>query len=138
MSDWLQLPEEAPWLDGTLKAFVRVLRNLWVYEADIEENTARSNWLVEQIDVRGWAHTLVPENADNVVRVGRGAHILLLLMPLTDVQQNVVHAYWNWVEEKILVPIQEQFPEVYEWLVDWHRSNVAEMAETQLSEGGNS
>jgi hypothetical protein len=30
MSDWLQLPEEAPWLDGTLKAFVHVLRKLWV------------------------------------------------------------------------------------------------------------
>ena len=138
MSDWLRLPEEAPWLDGTLKAFVRVLKNLWGGEADIEEITARSNWLVEQIDVRGWAHSLVPENADNVVRIGRAAHILLLLMPPTGVQQSVVDAYWNWVEERILVPIQEQFPEVYEWLVDWHRSHVAEMAETQLSEGDDS
>lgn len=138
MSDWLQLPAEAPWLDGTLKVFVRVLRNLWVDGADIEEVTARSNWLVEQTDVRGWAHSLVPENADNVVRIGRAAHILLLLMPPTGVQQSVVGAYWNWVEERILVPIQEQFPEVYEWLVAWHRSHVAEMAETQLSEGDNS
>ncbi|WP_353254248.1 HNH endonuclease [Salinisphaera sp. PC39] len=138
MSDWLRLPEEAPWLDGTLKAFVRVLRNLWEDGADIEEITARSNWLVEQIDVRGWAHSLVPENADNVVRIGRAAHILLLLTPPTGVQQSVVDVYWNWVEERILVPIQEQFPEVYEWLVDWHRSHVAEMAETELSEGDNS
>lgn len=138
MSDWLRLPEEAPWLDGTLKAFVRVLRNLWGDGADIEEVTARSNWLVEQIDVRGWAHSIVPENADNVVRIGRAAHILLLLTPPTGVQQSVVDAYWNWVEERILVPIQEQFPEVYEWLVDWYRSHIAEMAETQLSGGDNS
>jgi len=138
MSDWLRLPEEAPWLDGTLKAFVRVLRNLWVDGADIEEITSRSKWLVEQIDVRGWAHSLVPENADNVVRIGRAAFILLLLTPPTGAQQSVVDAYWNWMEERVLAPIQEQFPEVYEWLVDWHRSHVAEVAETQLSEGDDS
>lgn len=138
MSDWLWLPQEVPWLDGTLKAFIRVLTNLWVDGADLEEITARSNWLVEQIDIRGWAHSLVPENADTVVRIGRAAHILLLLTPPTDVQQCVVDAYWNWVEERILAPIQEQFPEVYERLVDWQRNLVAKMAETQLSEGGSS
>ena len=136
MSDWLRLPEEAPWLDGTLNAFVLVLRKLWVDGSDIEEVTARSNWLVKQSDVRGWAHSLVPENADAVVRVGRAVHILLLLRPLTGVQKNVVDAYWKWVEERILVPVQEQFPEVYEWLVDWYRRHIAEIAETQLS-GGN-
>jgi len=135
MSDWLQLPEEAPWLDGTLKVFVRVLRNQWEDGADIEEVTVRSNWLAEQIDVRGWAHSLVPENADNVVRIGRGAHILLLLTPPTSVQQTIVDAYWTWVEGRILAPIKEQFPILYEWLVEWHRSHVADMAETELSEG---
>ena len=138
MSDWLRLPEEAPWLDETLKAFVRVLRKLWGDGGDIEEITARSNWLVKQIDVRGWAHSIVPENADNVVRIGRAAHILLLLTPPTDVQQSVVDAYWNWVEERILAPVQEQFPEVYKWLVDWYRNHIAEMSENQFSGGDNS
>ncbi len=137
MSDWLQLPEEAYWLDGTLKAFVHVLRTLWVDGADIEDITARSNWLAEQIDIRGWAHRLVPENADNIVRSGRAVHILLLLTPPTDVQQSVVDAYWNWVETRVLTPIQEQFPEVYEWFVDWYRRYVAKLAETELSGGGN-
>lgn len=70
--------------------------------------------------------------------VGRAVHILLLLTPPTGVQQSVVDAYWSWVEERILLPIQEHFPEVYEWLVNWHRSHVAEVVETQLTEGGNS
>jgi hypothetical protein len=138
MSDWLQLPKEAPWLDGTLKAFVHVLRNLWRDEANIDEITARSSWLVEQIDLRGWAHSLIPEHADNVVRVGRAVHILLLLTPPTDVQQSVVDVYWNWVEKRILRPIQEQFPAVYEWLVDYYRSRVAEISETQRPEVSNS
>ena len=134
MSDWLRLPEEAPWLDGTLKAFVCVLRNLWVEGADIEQITARSNWLVEHIDVRGWTHRLVPENADRVVRIGHARYLLMLLAPLNGVQRSIMEAYWNWVEERILVPLQEQFPEVYEWLVDWYRRRVADLAETDPSE----
>ncbi|MDO9164000.1 MAG: hypothetical protein Q8N35_17110 [Methylococcaceae bacterium] len=133
MSDWLQIQEEAPWLDRTLKAFVNALRKLWVDGADIEDVTARSNWLAEQIDVRGWAHRLVPENADNVIRIGRATHILLLVTPPTGVHQSIVGAYWNWVEERILAPIHEQFPAIYEWLVDWHRNQIAEMADTQFS-----
>jgi hypothetical protein len=138
MSDWLQLPEEVAWLHGTLTAFIHVLRNLWVDGADIEEITARSNWLIEQIDIRGWAHSLVPENADYVVRIGRATHILSLLTSLPDVEKSVADAYWNWVEEKILAPIQEQFPEVYKWLVDWNRNYMAEMSKRLSSGGANS
>lgn len=138
MSDWLRLPQEVPWLDGMFKTYIRVLRNLWADGADLDKVTIRSNWLAEQIDLRGWAHSLVPENADNVVRIGRAALILPLLTPPTGVQQSVVDAYWNWVEDRILAPIQEQFPEAYAWLVDWQRSLVAKMAETHLSVGGNS
>lgn len=138
MRDWLQLPEEALWLDGTLKTFIHVLRNLWVDDVDIEEATARSNWLIEQIDIRGWAHSIVPENTDNVVRIGRASIILLLLTPLFGVQQSVLEAYWNWVEEKILAPTQQQFSEVYEWLVDWYRSHIAKITKTHLLEEDNS
>ena len=138
MSEWLQLPDEVPWLDGTLKAFIRVLRGLWKDGADIDEVTACSNWLAEQIDVRGWAHSLVPENADNVVRIGRAAHILLLLTPPTGVEQSTRDAYWNWVEERMLAAIKEQFPDLYAWLVEWHKSHFAEMVETAFSEGDDS
>lgn len=137
MSDWLKLPEEAPWLDETMKTFVRVLRNLWQDGANIEKTTACSNWLVKQIDVRGWAHSLVPENADNVVRIGRAAHILSLLLPPIGVQQGIIDAYWSWMEEEVLAPIKEQFPEVYKWFVDWFRDYIAKMAETQLPERDN-
>lgn len=133
MSDWLQLPEEAAWLDGTLKVFVHVLRNLWVDEANIEETIVRSNWLVEHVDIRGWAHRLIPEHADNIVQVGRAVHILLLLSPTTD-NKDIKKAYWNWVEKKILAPLQEQFPEVYMWLVDWYRNHVVKLAKTHFAE----
>ena len=75
MGDWLQLPEEALWLDGTLKAYIHVLKKLWIDGADIAEVTARSNWIADQVDVRGWAHSFGPENGDNLVRIGtRGTY----------------------------------------------------------------
>lgn len=138
MSKWLQLPEEAPWLDATLKAFARVLKDLWVDDADIEDITVRSDWLVKQCDVLGWAHSLVSQSAESIVSAGRGIHILRLLAPPNNVPQSIVAAYSSWVEERILAPIQEQYPEIYGWLVDWHRGQIAEAATTQLTGGSSS
>ncbi len=133
MSDWLQLPKEAFWLDSTLKVFIRVMKSLWKDGVDLSVVTARSDWIVDQVDVRGWAHSLGPENGDNVVKIGRGAHILLLML-LTDVSQEVKNAYSSWVEDRILAPIKEQFPDLYSWIVEQQRRQIAEMAETELTE----
>lgn len=135
MSDWLQLPKDAPWLDMTIKAYMRVLKGLWIDGADIDEVTARSNWIADQVDVRGWAHSFKPEIADNVIRVGRGAHILLLLSPPLETDQSVVGAYWRWAEDKVLNPIKEQFPDLYKWLIASYKSQVAELAETKPDQG---
>ena len=134
MSDWLQLPSEASWLDLTLKTFVKVLRDLWQDGANLDDVIARSNWLSDLVDVRGWAHGLIPEDADDVVRIGRGAHMLLLLTPPLEVESSIVDAYWTWVEDRILSPVKEQFPDLYEWLVNWHRDQVRRLAETDVSQ----
>jgi len=132
MSTWLQLPQEAAWLDGTLKAFISAIHNLWIDGANIAEAIARSDWLVKQLDIRGWAHSLVPENADNVVQVDRGLYVLLLLRPPIGTEKSIVDGYWKWTEEQILIPIREQFPKLFTWLIDWHRDYIRKMAEIEL------
>jgi len=127
MRDWLKLPEEAPWLDGMQKAFIYTLRKLWKDGADFDAAEIRSNWLVDQIDIRGWAHRLPLDNADDFVRVGYANFILILIAPLTDVQQTVIDAYWCWMGKKILLPIREQSPKVYEWLVSWFHEYIVKM-----------
>jgi hypothetical protein len=136
MSDWLQLPNEAPWLDLTLKAFVTVLRDLWRDGVNIKHVIARSNWLLNQVDLRGWAHSLKRENADDVVRIGRGAHMLLLLTPPVQVESSIIDAYWIWIEDKLLAPVKEQFPELYEWLVNWNKEQVRKLIVTDGSIDG--
>lgn len=135
MSNWLQLPKEAPWLDMTLKVFILVLKSLWRAGSDLSSVTARSNWIVDQVDVRGWAHSLGAENGDHIVKTGRGAHILMLLTPSSDAPQNVKDAYWSWVEDRVLAPIKEQYPDLYAWIVEWQRRQISEMADMELTEG---
>ena len=135
MGDCLQLPKEDPWLDTSLKVYIRVLKNLWEDGADLSHVTVRSNWIVDQVDIRGWAHCLDPENGDNIVKTGRGAYILMMLTPPFDAPHEVEDAYWSWVEEKVLAPIKEQFPDLYAWIVERKRRQIAEIAEMELPEG---
>ncbi len=136
MSDWLQLPKEAPWLTTILIVFIRVLKSLWRADADLSSVTARSNWIMDQVDIRGWVHSLEAEHGDQIVKTGRGEHILLLLRSPFDAPQEVEDAYWSWVEDRVLAPIKEQDPDLYAWIVDQERRRIAEMADTELTEGG--
>jgi hypothetical protein len=128
MSIWLQLPQEALWLDEMMRMFIRVLIGQWKAGADLSRVRAISDWIIGQVDVRGWAHGLSGEDGENLVKIGRGNNILLLLMPLKDVTPEVEDNYWSWVEARVLAPIKEQHPDLYSWITEWHRKFIAETA----------
>jgi hypothetical protein len=136
MSTWLQLPKEVPWLDMLLKVLIRVLKGLWKPDADLSSARARSNWIMHQDDVCGWAQCLGGKNGDYIVKTGRGAHILMVITPPIDAPQDVKEEYQNWVEDRVLVPIKEQDPDLYSWIVEWHRRQIGKMADIDLTEGG--
>jgi hypothetical protein len=135
MSTWLQLPKEAPWLDALLKTFIRVLKGLWTNETDILSIRTRSNWILSQIDIRGWVHCFGSEAGDSIVKTGYGAYILLLLLPPTDASQKSKDEYWNWIEDMVLAPIKEQDPNLYPWIVEWQRKEFADIVDMDLPEG---
>ena len=49
--------------------FIRVLKSLWRDGDDFSGVTARSNWIVDQVDVSGWDHRLCAENGDNIFKL---------------------------------------------------------------------
>lgn len=136
MSTWLQLPKEMPWLDESLKVIILVMRNLWKANADLSIVRARSEWLLNQLDVRGWAQFFDGEVGDNFIKTGRVAYILMLLAPLIDTPQDVKDEYQEWVENRVLLPIKEQFPDLYFWIVTWYNNEIAKLSNTDLTEGG--
>ena len=133
MTTWLQIPKEVPWLNTLLQMFSRALKDLWKSDADFLSKRAQSDWIMSQIDIRGWAHSFGKENGDSLVKTERGAYILLLLTPLVDVSQEVQDEYWSWIEERILAPIKEQYPDLYSWFVDWQRRMIVEIADMDIA-----
>lgn len=136
MSNWLQLPKEAPWLESTLKTFVRVLKNLWESGADPSTVTVLSDWIVDLVDIRGWAHRFTSEAGDNLVNIGRGAHILMLLSPPLNGNREIKEAYWEWVEDRVLAPVKEQFPDLYARIVEWEKGQVETVVDMNLDQEG--
>lgn len=135
MSDYLQLPQEAPWIVATLEVFICVLKKLWIDGVDVADCTARSNWLVDQVDVRGWAHFFGNEQGDYIVKTGRAAFLQALLMPSSEVSKNIKNTYWSWVENKIFIPLKEQYSDLYTWVVEWQKQLIAKMAERDQIDG---
>ena len=135
MSDWLQLPKEDVWLETTLRVFVSVLRSLWTVDADIPSVTVLSNWILDQLDIRGWAHSFGVEIGDNIVKTGRGGIIFMLLTSLSDAPQHIRDEYWSWVEDKVLAPIKEQYPDLYTWIVELKWRQISELVDMDLTEG---
>jgi hypothetical protein len=135
MTTWLQLPEESFWLDTTLKVLIRALRNLWKADVDLPSVRARSDWILDQVDVRGWAHRFGSESGDNIVRTGRGALILMMLVPLPEAPRDIQDEYWSRIETRVLAPIEEQYPDLFALILDWHKRKIAEIVDTDLDEG---
>lgn len=136
MSTWLQLPKEAIWLQSLLKTMIQVLKDQWMADIEISTARARSDWLMDQIDVRGWAHCLGEAGGDNLIKIGYGANILLLLSPPADISQKLKDKYWAWLEERVLCPIKEQESDLYSWIVMKKIELIAEMANVDLVEEG--
>ncbi len=127
MNDWLQPPELA-WLGITEKAMVSTLRVLWGDEVEIPKAIARSNWIVDQLDI---------DNGDNVLEAGRGQLILALLVPSPDASPKVRSLYKDWAEERILVRYKYQFPDFYAWIVAQYKNRIVAFANQEQFDGLN-
>lgn len=136
MTTWLQIPNEVPWLNTLIQVFSGVLKDLWKDDVDFSSTRTRSNWIISQIDMRGWAHSFGKEGGDDIVKTGRGEYILLLITSLVDVSRETQDEYWDWVEERILSPIKEQYPDLYSRIVEWEQKYISKIVEMDTTKEG--
>jgi hypothetical protein len=123
MSNYLKLPKEALWLHNIMQVFQGTLKAQWMGECDEKTASVRSKWLIDQLDIRGWAHCLKGEGAVNIVKYGYGAQIMSLLMVSEKIHAELKDKYWSLVEEYLLGNIRDEEPELYSWIID----NVQEL-----------
>lgn len=135
MNDWLQLPKEGGWLENLFDVFVNALRSLWRAGADIPSVEARSNWVLDQIDVYGWTHRLDLNKREDTIKAARTRIILALISPLpSDVPPDMQESYWGWVEESVLIPVKEFEPDIYSRIIKLMRKHISEFARTDITE----
>jgi hypothetical protein len=129
MTTWLQLPQEVQWLDALIKTFIRVLHGLWKNGVSISDIQARSKWILNQIDVRGWAHAFSGEAGDNIAKTGHVIDIVLMLSPPIEELAQIKDEYWSWIEETVITPIKEEYPALYSLIIEWYRRLVADITD---------
>ena len=134
MREWLQLPHEYAWLDTTLHVLVRVLKGLWRDDTDLAAVTARSNWIMEQMNTRGWAHRFGVEKGESAVKAKQGLLTIILFTPPSDAPQEIKDAYWSWLEDRVLVPMKEQDPDLYAWVVEQEKRLISQIADREPDE----
>lgn len=137
MSRFLQLPKEAPWISSVMQVVSHSLKAQWRSGIDEVSARARSEWLLKQLDLRGWAHCFGGDGGMHIVEYGYGAQIMSLLMAPSDIAPEVKEKYWEWVEEGILVKLQEEDPAVYSWIIKRAEELILHAAESPFAKGLN-
>jgi hypothetical protein len=117
MTDWLQLPKEALWLETLFKSLARVIKRIWVENENVTDVIPRVNWILHLLDVRGWAHRIQFQDMKSI-RFIRGPQINLLLHSPEELLDEKRSRYWDWLEEVLIEPIRSNDPDLYKWLVE--------------------
>jgi hypothetical protein len=128
LSDSLQLPKEAVWLDTITFAFVETIKAQWPDDVDEAIAIARSNWLLEQFDIRQWAARYLDPEQPNAMDTRYRGQVLSLAMLNTGVKIETKQRYWRWFESALLKRIREEQRELYADIIAQVRSAIFEAA----------
>jgi hypothetical protein len=129
MSKMLQIPAEVPWLQQSMRAVVRTIRALWRTRAQSDAQ-ACSEWLLQLLDIRGFAASAISGNERNFALYAHAAQLLQLMPGLNELPADVKSRYDAWLDDAVLKDIQATQPEVFIWLVDQCRQLVAQASQT--------
>ena len=133
MGDWLRLPEEESWLRNTMNTLGRVLINVWTTTADIAGAPIRADWLFSHMDIRGWTQSFSKDKHYSVEKIGPIVYYFMMLTPPSGATAQAKKRYWTWLEERVLKPMKEREPELYDVLLEVHRRHVAAVVDAVSS-----
>ncbi|MES2923155.1 MAG: HNH endonuclease [Verrucomicrobiota bacterium] len=133
MTSWLQIPEEAPWLNSIINVFIAVLKNLWATGGDIDDITIRSDWIAEQIDPRGWSHRFPQGDKNDMLKQSIIDQILVMITPPQGASKDHRDAYLAWSEKRFLIPVQKHDRKLYLFIVEWKKRQIHEIANTSFT-----
>ena len=108
------MPVESVWADILMKELLVALRAQWHDDIDDDPARARSAWILDLLDTRGWAHRAAPNTPDITERYR--AEMLVLLMN-TEASFEARKRYWKWLDDAALLEFKNENPGSYRELV---------------------
>ena len=133
MGDWLQLPKEEAWLRNTMNTLARVLINVWTTTADIAGAPIRADWLFSHLDIRGWTQSFSKDKHGSVEKIGPIVYYFMMLTPPNGATAQAKKRYWSWLERRVLRPMKEREPELYDALLEVYRRHLADVVDAVSS-----
>jgi hypothetical protein len=129
MSAGLQLSNEGFWLDNVFIAFIETIKSQWRPDIDELIARARSNWLLEQIDIRQWRQQNKVEGRPEAGEIAYSFQILSLAFFNSAAPRPVKLKYWEWLDETLLKRIQDSHRELYGLIVRQARTTIDDACE---------
>jgi len=117
MSTGLQLPKESVWFDGVIRVLIETLKDQWREGADLAAARVRSEWLLRQLDLRGWAHRYANEGNRGISEVRFRAQLLALMTFNLAASTNNRRTFWEWLDQALVDDVQSHHHDVYDALV---------------------
>ncbi|HEC58760.1 MAG TPA: hypothetical protein ENI24_04240 [Methylophaga sp.] len=135
MSHLVQLPRDHAWLAQLLKLLSDNIKTQWLQSSDSEISIARSEWLLQLIDYRGWAHCFIGNTGFHMAKFGAGLTISTLLLAPENLTPEVKKHYWEWLEDRLIKPLKENDPNSYEWIVSMAQNEIEKLSNDEYFEG---
>lgn len=134
MGRWLHDPDGFLWINSFFKVLKDILKDLWSGSDTLSSVRARSNWIMNQMDIRGWAHVF--DNGTDGGMIARlyavtVADLAFSPMTVTVERRDEFH---RWLEERILMPIRDHDRANFVQIVECYRSLILEIADADLEE----
>jgi uncharacterized damage-inducible protein DinB len=113
----LQAPQELDWLNQYTFALIQAVRTVWGAENVSAEAEARCEWLLGQLDIRGWASIFDLETAKQFVVMSHAGVVHGLCYAPGIILDGKSDSYHRWVDERVLSAIKETEPEIFKQIV---------------------
>ncbi len=117
MSRFLHLPKEALWLSSQMQVFSHTLKAQWSPAIDNSIARVRSEWLLKQLDIRGWSPCFANDEGIHIIENVYVAQIMSLMMPPMKISAETKEKYWEWIEELLLSDLKTENPEIYSLII---------------------
>ena len=113
----LQVPHELAWLNQYTLALIHAVRAVWDTERDPEVAEARCEWLLGQLDIRGWASIAEKGAATRFAVIGYAGLLHALCYAPEIALKRKTDSYHRWIDERLLRRIKETEPETFDQIV---------------------